>query len=212
MIGFRERSRYRKAWRLFEEERWSEALAIFDMLSVSVRSNSDVMYARAICLARLGKEEAAEFLCDQLSLIHQDPRGEELKPKIPDAKRAENPPSIVMPSQPVTRKVRILSLVAVCLVIIVIGLDVWVIGPAISEPDLVGIWQCYWGDRETGPCEISRSGSTLTLVNEWGASSRGHVEGDTVFALDWEQELEGRLLPDHTRIEWSNGSVWVKIP
>ena len=212
MIGFRERSRYRKAWRLFEEERWSEALAIFDMLSVSVRSDGDVMYARAICLARLGKEEAAEFLCDQLTLIHQDPRGEELKKRIPDAKRAENRLPIAMPSQPVTHRIRVVSLVAVCLVFIVIALDVWVIGPAIREPDLTGTWQCYWGERGSGPCEISGSASELTLVNEWGTTSRGHVEEGTIFALDWQQELEGRLSPDHMRIEWSNGSVWVKTP
>lgn len=78
---------YRDAQELFRQERWAEALRIFDDLSLTYKSDKDIMLNRAMCLARIGKEEEAELLCDHITVVHQDPRGAQLKAQIPSARR-----------------------------------------------------------------------------------------------------------------------------
>jgi hypothetical protein len=85
-----DRIRLQEAQRLYKEQRWSEALAHYDALSIAIRSNPDIMFAQATCQARIGKVDAAEILCDQLTIMHQDPRGAQLKAQIPAYKLAEN--------------------------------------------------------------------------------------------------------------------------
>ena len=75
------------AQHLYHQERWAEALKAFDDLSLSYKSDRDVMLSRAMCLARIGKEEEAELLCDHISVVHQDPRGAHLKAQIPQWKK-----------------------------------------------------------------------------------------------------------------------------
>ena len=75
------------AQELYRQERWPEALKAFDELSLSYKSDRDVMLSRAMCLARIGKEEEAELLCDHISVVHQDPRGAQLKAQIPQWKK-----------------------------------------------------------------------------------------------------------------------------
>ncbi|MFA6239951.1 MAG: hypothetical protein WC655_03435 [Candidatus Hydrogenedentales bacterium] len=81
------RVRFQQALQFYKQERWNDALRLVDDLSVTLESQQDIMHLRAVCLARLGHEEAAEILCDQLSIMHQDPRGAKLKTEIPHAKR-----------------------------------------------------------------------------------------------------------------------------
>ena len=79
--------KFEQAQEYYKAERFKEALALMDELSVSMTSQQDIMHLRALCLARTGRVEGAEFLCDQLTIVHKDPRGEEIKPLIADAKR-----------------------------------------------------------------------------------------------------------------------------
>ncbi len=76
-----------EAQELYNQERWAEALVVLDDLSLSYKSDKDIMLNRAMCLARIGKEEEAELLCDHLTVVHQDVRAAQLKAQIPQAKR-----------------------------------------------------------------------------------------------------------------------------
>lgn len=79
--------KFRDAQDLFHQERWKEALRLFDDLSLSYKSDREILLNRAMCLARLGKEEEAELLCDHITIVHKDPRGALLKAQIPRSKR-----------------------------------------------------------------------------------------------------------------------------
>lgn len=81
------RRKFQDAQALYQQERWAEALKIFDELSLSYKSDRDMMLSRAMCLARIGKEEEAELLCDHISVVHKDPRGAQLKAQIPQWKK-----------------------------------------------------------------------------------------------------------------------------
>lgn len=78
---------FQEAQELYRQERWAEALVVLDDLSLSYKSDKDIMLNRAMCLARIGKEEEAELLCDHLTVVHNDVRGAQLKAQIPQAKR-----------------------------------------------------------------------------------------------------------------------------
>jgi poly(beta-D-mannuronate) lyase len=55
---------------------------------------------------------------------------------------------------------------------------------------------------------ITNSGSYLTLTNENGAASTGRTVGkDGIVAPGWDS-VTGRLSPNHSQIDWSNGSFW----
>jgi len=79
--------KYQEAQELYRQERWAEALVVLDDLSLSYKSDKDIMLNRAMCLARIGKEEEAELLCDHLTVVHNDVRAAQLKAQIPQAKR-----------------------------------------------------------------------------------------------------------------------------
>lgn len=79
--------KFRDAQELFHQERWKEALRLFDDLSLSYKSDKEIMLNRAMCLARIGKEEEAELLCDHITIVHKDPRGALLKAQIPRSRR-----------------------------------------------------------------------------------------------------------------------------
>jgi hypothetical protein len=81
--------KFRDAQELFQQERWRDALRLFDDLSLSYKSDKEIMLNRAMCLARLGKEEEAELLCDHITIVHKDPRGALLKSQIPRSRRDE---------------------------------------------------------------------------------------------------------------------------
>ncbi len=73
-------------------------------------------------------------------------------------------------------------------------------------PTLVGTWCC--GAR---PCYINQSGNSLTFTNDGGYRSGGYFEDSrTVIASDWQGGLRGKANDDFTRIEWANGTFWVR--
>ncbi len=83
----KQQQEYQEAQELYRQERWAEALVIFDDLSLSYKSDKDIMMSRAMCLSRVGKEEEAELICDYLTVVHKDPRAAQIKAQIPQAKR-----------------------------------------------------------------------------------------------------------------------------
>ena len=80
---------FEEAKRCYENEYWKDALRHIDELSCEMTENKEVMFMRALCLARIGNVEASELLCDQLIVVYQDPRGKKLKSQLQTAKRDE---------------------------------------------------------------------------------------------------------------------------
>ena len=62
------------------------------------------------------------------------------------------------------------------------------------------------------PCHVAQHDGNLTFVNEAGNRSDGVLvaERSEVIALDWENGLVGILSDNDTRINWRNGTWWVR--
>lgn len=59
-------------------------------------------------------------------------------------------------------------------------------------------------------CQILQTGTNLTFVNEKGEKCNGVLQTKSkVVALDW-GGLVGDLTNDATRINWKNGTWWLK--
>ncbi len=75
---------------------------------------------------------------------------------------------------------------------------------------LAGAW-CAQGDKNK-PCTITVSGQSLSFTNEAGSTSSGHFVNleRTIFSADEWHFLQGSLSPDGLRIDWSNGTFWMR--
>ena len=73
-----------------------------------------------------------------------------------------------------------------------------------------GDW-CAQGDK-TKRCSISSNGAFLTFTNENGSTSTGHFVNmqQTVFSADEWHFVQGTLSPDGLRIDWTNGTYWMR--
>jgi len=73
-----------------------------------------------------------------------------------------------------------------------------------------GDW-CAQGDK-TKHCSISSNGPVLTFTNESGSTSPGHFVNmqQTVFSADEWKFVQGTLSPDGLRIDWTNGTYWMR--
>jgi len=80
-----------------------------------------------------------------------------------------------------------------------------------ASPHLSGDWK-MGGPYNIGmPCLILQADNYLTFVNEKGDKCRGVLKNQTeVIALDWEGGLTGVLTNHATRINWRNGTWWVR--
>lgn len=77
-------------------------------------------------------------------------------------------------------------------------------------PDIAGIWYMGGPYNEGLSCQILHNGDALIFINERGdQSAGGFVDSGTVVASDW-QGLRGRISDDGKRIDWSNGTWWVR--
>jgi hypothetical protein len=78
-------------------------------------------------------------------------------------------------------------------------------------PNLGGAWK-MGGPYDVGkPCTIIQNGETLTFVNQNGEKSTGKLKDNTtVIATNWEGGLEGVLSDSSARINWKNGTWWLK--
>lgn len=117
--------KFRDGQALYQQERWAEALRVFDDLSLSYKSDSEIMLNRAMCLARLGNEEEAELLCDHITIVHKDPRGARLKAEIPLWRREGK----AAPEEKKTRKplisAELLKRGIVACFVVALGLTAW---------------------------------------------------------------------------------------
>jgi len=80
-----------------------------------------------------------------------------------------------------------------------------------ASPHLAGDWKMGGPYNVGKPCQILQADNYLTFVNENGDKSRGVLKNKTeVIALDWEGGLNGILTNGATRINWKNGTWWLR--
>lgn len=126
--------KFRDAQHLFQQERFREALRLFDDLSLSYKSDREIMLNRAMCLARIGKEEEAELLCDHITIVHKDPRGALLKAQIPQSRRdGKNAPEEIKQREPLISADLLKRGVIGCFVV-ALGFTAWSFYSAYEAP------------------------------------------------------------------------------
>jgi len=80
-----------------------------------------------------------------------------------------------------------------------------------NTPELAGDWKMGGPYNVGKPCKIIQNGDTITFVNENGDKSKGILkDSTTVIATDWEGGLQGLLANGATRINWKNGTWWLR--
>jgi hypothetical protein len=77
-------------------------------------------------------------------------------------------------------------------------------------PELAGEWQAYnaGSNQKLGLANIRHNGKELTFNNGTDKSKGEFVGKNKVKAFDW--KLEATVSPDGKRLDWSNGTYWVK--
>ncbi|HZD39300.1 MAG TPA: hypothetical protein VE131_01175, partial [Terriglobales bacterium] len=77
--------------------------------------------------------------------------------------------------------------------------------PFVVAQDISGRWF-----HDGKPTNISVSGINVTITNEHGQSSSGHITGnDLVMPF---LGIRGRVSDGGSRISWSNGTTWTRKP
>jgi hypothetical protein len=75
--------------------------------------------------------------------------------------------------------------------------------------DLAGEWQAYnAGGEKIGLADIRQNGKELTFNNGTDKSKGEFVGKNKVKAFEW--KLEATVSPDGKRLDWSNGTHWIK--
>ena len=97
-------TKYERANALYQLKRYAEALELLYELSLAFPKNANVIYSRALCFDKLGRPEKAFELCDRLTQVCSDRRGEELRASILASRdavsRQENAPGVEAPPRP----------------------------------------------------------------------------------------------------------------
>ncbi|MCC6152460.1 MAG: tetratricopeptide repeat protein [Candidatus Hydrogenedentes bacterium] len=83
------REKFKHADQMFREKNYPAALETLDELDKEFPDTKNVIYPRAMCLARVGRFDEALDLCRQLKVEFGDPRGEKLMTKIGDLRKAQ---------------------------------------------------------------------------------------------------------------------------
>lgn len=83
------REKFKHADQMFREKNYPAALEALDELDKEFPDTRNVIYPRAMCLARVGRFNEALDLCRQLKVEFGDPRGEKLMAKISDLRKAQ---------------------------------------------------------------------------------------------------------------------------
>lgn len=77
--------------------------------------------------------------------------------------------------------------------------------------DISGTWYMGGPYNIGQKCKITQEGNSVTFFGEIGNKSRGEFINDsTVVAREWEGGLRGTITPDRKRINWANGTWWVR--
>jgi hypothetical protein len=75
---------------------------------------------------------------------------------------------------------------------------------------LGGSWKMGGPYHQGASCEIVQDGDSLRLINEDKAESKARLDPDgTLIATGW-NNIEGTVVGGGTRINWSNGTWWVR--
>ncbi len=82
------RDKFNEADRLYREKQYADALVVLDDLDKEFPDTKNVLYPRAMCLARVGRFDEALDLCRQLKVEFGDPRGEKLMGKVSALRKA----------------------------------------------------------------------------------------------------------------------------
>ncbi|MBN2310654.1 MAG: tetratricopeptide repeat protein [Candidatus Hydrogenedentes bacterium] len=77
--------------RLFAEKRYPETLAILDELDAAFPNAKNILYPKALCLAKMRRLDEAEQICRQLIAGHRDPRAARLLKRIERKGRTPQP-------------------------------------------------------------------------------------------------------------------------
>jgi len=96
MLDSARRDHYRRARTLFARNRLAEALDLLDEVEQAYPNTPQVMYSRALCMARLGRLEEARVLCNKAESMHGDAAARELRAMI-DSYKAMTAPTVVLP-------------------------------------------------------------------------------------------------------------------
>jgi hypothetical protein len=83
------REKFKLADKLFREKNYPEALIVLDELDKEFPDTKNVIYPRAMCLARVDRFDEALDLCRQLKVEFGDSRGESLMAKISALRKAK---------------------------------------------------------------------------------------------------------------------------
>lgn len=74
--------KFNDADRLYREEKYGEALVLLNELDRTFPNDRNIMYPRARCLSKMDRYEEALDLCNQLILMHNHDRAQDLKSRI----------------------------------------------------------------------------------------------------------------------------------
>jgi hypothetical protein len=81
-----------------------------------------------------------------------------------------------------------------------------------TVPNISGVW--YANGSPAARCSISQSGASVTLKNQQGRTAGGSFSGSSALETDWGASggghITGTISSDLRRINWSNGSFWVR--
>lgn len=88
------------------------------------------------------------------------------------------------------------------------------LGFAGTLPDITGTW--YGNGHASRRCQISQSGSSVSLTNEQGATASGTFTDPSTLSTSWTifggGNVTGRISGNLQTITWSNGTYWTRSP
>jgi len=83
-------------------------------------------------------------------------------------------------------------------------------GETAASPTIAGEWVMSGPINQGRPCSIKQNGNDLIFINENGLSSEGHfLDAGRIVATTW-SNLVGTLSTNFDRIDWANGSWWIR--
>lgn len=92
------RKKFELADELYRDGRYTEALTVLDKLDAAFPNAKNVMYPRAMCLAKLGRNKEAHEVCQKLKAVYNDPRADKLMQKLAGSARQPPPPPMFDPN------------------------------------------------------------------------------------------------------------------
>jgi len=96
------RQKFNLADQLYREKKYPDALKVLDELDADFPNAKNVMYPKAMCLAKLGRVNEAHTICQKLKALYNDPRADELMHKLGASVPPPVPPATNVPGVDLT--------------------------------------------------------------------------------------------------------------